>query len=81
MPRQYGIIPNRKVKTVSQSDILQDADAVEFPSKSIFRGVAQLVARDVWDVDAAGSNPVTPSNNKRQRGAKAPLCLLLFPAM
>ncbi len=26
-----------------------------------FRGVAQLVARDVWDVDAAGSNPVTPT--------------------
>ena len=24
-------------------------------------GVAQLVARDVWDVDAAGSNPVTPT--------------------
>ena len=28
------------------------------------RGVAQLVARDVWDVDAAGSNPVTPTNIK-----------------
>ncbi len=27
------------------------------------RGVAQLVARDVWDVDAAGSNPVTPTKN------------------
>ena len=27
------------------------------------RGVAQLVARDVWDVDAAGSNPVTPTNS------------------
>ncbi len=27
----------------------------------IKRGVAQLVARDVWDVDAAGSNPVTPT--------------------
>ena len=26
-----------------------------------YRGVAQLVARDVWDVDAAGSNPVTPT--------------------
>ena len=26
-----------------------------------FRGVAQLEARDVWDVDAAGSNPVTPT--------------------
>ena len=27
------------------------------------RGVAQLVARDVWDVDAAGSNPVTPTKS------------------
>ena len=26
----------------------------------IFRGVAQLVERLVWDQDAAGSNPVTP---------------------
>ena len=25
--------------------------------------MAQLVARDVWDVDAAGSNPVTPTNS------------------
>ena len=29
-----------------------------------YRGVAQLVARDVWDVDAAGSNPVTPTKNR-----------------
>ena len=29
--------------------------------KMKYRGVAQLVARDVWDVDAAGSNPVTPT--------------------
>ncbi len=26
-----------------------------------YRGVAQLVARDVRDVEAAGSNPVTPT--------------------
>ena len=31
-----------------------------------FRGVAQLVARDIWDVEAAGSNPVTPTNPKLQ---------------
>ena len=27
--------------------------------------MAQLVARDVWDVDAAGSNPVTPTKTKQ----------------
>lgn len=31
-----------------------------------YRGVAQLVARDVWDVDAAGSNPVTPTKRPQQ---------------
>ncbi len=29
----------------------------------ILRGVAQLVAREVWDFDAAGSSPVTPTKN------------------
>ena len=27
------------------------------------RGVAQLVAREVWDFDAVGSNPATPTKN------------------
>lgn len=26
-----------------------------------YRGVAQLVARHIWDVDAVGSNPATPT--------------------
>ena len=30
----------------------------------IFRGVAQLVAREVWDFDAVGSNPATPTKKR-----------------
>ena len=36
--------------------------------KITHRGVAQLVARDVWDVDAAGSNPVTPTISSVHNG-------------
>ena len=35
--------------------------------------MAQLVARDVWDVDAAGSNPVTPMKNQPKMRFFAPL--------
>ena len=39
-------------------------DIITFTGKfNTYRGVAQLVARDVWDVDAAGSNPVTPTTD------------------
>ena len=27
-----------------------------------YRGVAQMGARDIWDVEAAGSSPVTPTS-------------------
>ena len=30
--------------------------------------MAQLVARDIWDVDAAGSNPVTPTISSVHNG-------------
>ena len=26
------------------------------------RGVAQLVERDIWDIEAVGSRPITPTN-------------------
>ena len=38
-----------------------------------YRGVAQLVARDIWDVEAAGSNPVTPTKNQPKMRLFAPL--------
>ena len=34
---------------------------VYYNSKVSFRGVAQLVARLLWEQDAAGSSPVTPT--------------------
>ena len=39
-----------------------------FISFITYRGVAQLVARDIWDVDAAGSNPVTPTISSIHKG-------------
>ena len=35
-------------------------------TKYVFPGVAQLVARVVWDHDAAGSNPVTRTKFRRK---------------
>ena len=37
------------------------------------RGVAQLVAREVWDFDAVGSNPATPTKNQSKMRFSAPL--------
>ena len=34
----------------------------------IIRSVAQLVARRVWDAEAAGSNPVTPTKKGFKSG-------------
>jgi hypothetical protein len=37
------------------------------------RGVAQLVAREVWDFDAVGSNPATPTKNQPKMRFLTPL--------
>lgn len=31
------------------------------PQKNFYRGVAQLVARQLWELDAASSSPATPT--------------------
>ena len=35
--------------------------------------MAQLVAREVWDFDAVGSNPATPTKNQPKMRIFAPL--------
>ena len=37
-----------------------------------YRGVAQLVARHIWDVDAVGSNPATPTMRSVLIGSEYP---------
>ena len=41
------------------------ADKADFVKINIFRDVAQLVARVLWEHDVAGSNPVIPTKNNR----------------
>ena len=46
--------------------------------KKEYRGVAQLVGRDIWDVEAAGSNPVTPTNKNDNFRQKVVVFFLSF---
>ena len=34
------------------------------PGRQYIRGVAQLVARGIWDAEAVGSSPATPTEQK-----------------
>ena len=45
-----------------------DYNSMAILRATCYRGVAQLVARDIWDVDAAGSNPVTPTISSVHNG-------------
>ena len=54
-PRRYAILL-KVLKGVASS-----LSKTKQNRKTKYRGVAQLVAREVWDFDVAGSNPVTPT--------------------
>ena len=62
-------IPSKVVHTTCL--LLQNKISYSFP------GVAQLVARVVWDHQAAGSNPVTRTIFKKGRVAEENLCSTL----
>lgn len=38
---------------------------VLFFSSTIYRGIAQLVGRGIWDAEVGGSNPSTPTKRER----------------
>lgn len=38
-----------------------------------YRGVAQLAARGIWDAQAGGSNPLTPTNKNNLHSGLSPL--------
>ncbi len=44
----------------------------------IFRGVAQLVARLLWEQDAAGSSPVTPTSREPRHALSRFEVLFIF---
>ena len=46
--------------------------------KTKYRGVAQLVARQFWELDAAGSNPVTSTKAKILSRKCRDFCFVLF---
>ena len=62
-----------KTKNSGQKCVWPQIWPLTRPQFNNYRGVAQLVARDIWDVDAAGSNPVTPTKNQPKMRFSAPL--------
>ena len=51
---------------VSAADCYIEIHRIDKVKNQIYRGVAQLVARLLWEQDAAGSNPVTRTTFPRK---------------
>jgi hypothetical protein len=58
--------------------VVEREDTFDFASPEWYirqlRGVAQRLARMVWDHEAGGSNPLTPTINCHTRNPKFPQC-------
>ena len=70
MPR--GFIPDDRCRVPQRGGEAEDAAGIlrrffQYTNLIIkFRGVAQLVARLLWEQDAAGSSPVTPTKKAKK---------------
>ena len=51
----------------SAADCYIEIHRTDKVKNQIYRGVAQLVARLLWEQDAGGSSPFTPTNNPLKR--------------
>ena len=63
-----------------QEKLLAEQGGMMYNGRAVYPGVAQLVARVVWDHQAAGSNPVTRTKN-RGSGRKTAAKTLVFAAV
>ena len=59
--RTFGIIRKLKNAWILSLTTVRPTSTQKLKNSIQNRGVAQLGARDIWDVEAAGSNPVTPT--------------------
>ena len=63
MQKQYGIFPVLESCNLTKTGICVTIVKQNLYQEIVYihRGVAQLVARVLWEHDAAGSSPVTPT--------------------
>ena len=59
--RTFGALQKRKTAWILRLTTVCPTSTQKHQNLIQNRGVAQLGARDIWDVEAAGSNPVTPT--------------------
>ena len=59
--RTFGVLRKLKNAWILRLTTVCPTSTQKLKNSIQNRGVAQLGARDIWDVEAAGSNPVTPT--------------------
>ena len=62
----------------SAADCYIEIHRIDKVKNQIYRGVAQLVARLLWEQDAGGSSPFTPTKILTESGKKSLLSVIFI---